>query len=353
MEVLDNRIKKFGDDIKKEIKLGDRFYIASAVFSMYGFNELKNELKYIDGFDFIFTNPTFIKEEKENKKERQFEINNYHREKSLLGSEFEIKLKNKLNGKAVAKECAEWIRNHARFKSNINNNPIQKFANINDKLTYLNVDEFSSAGLGYQKDNTVFNPVTKIDDNYEMTKYYLDNFKSLWNNEELLKDITDEVVEFISDLYKENSPEFIYYVILYNIFSEFLLDVSEDDLANEKTGFKESVIWNTLYDFQKDAVLGLINKLEKYNGCILADSVGLGKTFTALAVIKYYQERNKSILVLCPKKLSENWNTYKTNYKDNILQKDRFNYEVLYHTDLSRKKGISNGNDLSRINWSN
>ena len=131
------------------------------------------------------------------------------------------------------------------------------------------------------------------------------------------------------------------------------MDVSEDELANEKTGFKESVIWNTLYDFQKDAVLGLINKLEKYNGCILADSVGLGKTFTALAVIKYYQERNKSILVLCPKKLSENWNTYKTNYKDNILEKDRFNYDVLYHTDLSRKKGYSNGNDLSRINWGN
>lgn len=353
MKVIDNKLEKFGDDIKREIKLGDKFYIASAVFSMYGFNELKNELNLIDGFDFIFTNPTFIKEEKEHKTERLFEINNYKREKSLLGSEFEIKLKNKLNGKAVAKECAEWIKKHARFKSNINNNPIQRFANINDEVTYLNVDEFSSAGLGYQKDNTVFNPVTKINDNYEMTKYYLDNFKSLWNNEDLLKDITDEVVEFISDLYKENSPEFIYYVILYNIFNEFLLDVSEDDLANEKTGFKESVIWNTLYDFQKDAVLGLINKLEKYNGCILADSVGLGKTFTALAVIKYYQERNKSILVLCPKKLSENWNTYKTNYKDNILQKDRFNYDVLYHTDLSRKKGISNGNDLSRINWSN
>ena len=353
MKVIDNKLEKFGDDIKREIKLGDKFYIASAVFSMYGFNELKNELNLIDGFDFIFTNPTFIKEEKENKTERLFEINNYKREKSLLGSEFEIKLKNKLNGKAVAKECAEWIKKHARFKSNINNNPIQRFANINDEVTYLNVDEFSSAGLGYQKDNTVFNPVTKINENYEMTKYYLDNFKALWNNESLLKDITDEVVEFISDLYKENSPEFIYYVILYNIFNEFLLDVSEDDLANEKTGFKESVIWNTLYDFQKDAVLGLINKLEKYNGCILADSVGLGKTFTALAVIKYYQERNKSILVLCPKKLSENWNTYKTNYKDNILQKDRFNYDVLYHTDLSRKRGISNGNDLSRINWSN
>lgn len=353
MTVIDNRIEKFGEDLKREIKINDKCYIASAVFSMYSYEELKKQLSEIDELDFIFTNPTFIKKEKEQKQERQFEIDNYKREKSIVGSEFEIKLKNKLNGKAIAKECAKWIKEKAKFKSNINNNPIQKFMNINEKITYLNVDEFSSAGLGYQKDNTVFNPVTKIDDNYDMTKYYLQSFKELWNNENILKDVTDEVVDFISDLYKENSPEFIYYVILYNIFKEFLVDVSEDDLANEKTGFKESVIWNKLYDFQKDAVLGLINKLEKYNGCILADSVGLGKTFTALAVIKYYQERNKSILVLCPKKLSENWNTYKTNYKDNILQKDRFNYDVLYHTDLSRKKGFSNGNDLSRINWGN
>ena len=353
MKVLDNRITKFGDDLKEEIKAGDKCNIASAVFSMYSYQELKKQLNSIDEFNFIFTNPTFIKEKKEQKQERLFELNNYKREKSLVGSEFEIKLKNKLNGKAIAKECANWIKEKAKFKSNINNNPIQKFMNIDDKVTYLNVDEFSSVGLGYQKDNTIFNPVTKIDDNYDITKGYLSSFNEIWNNEELLKDVTDDVVDYISDLYKENSPEFIYYVILYNIFNEFLLDVSEDDLANEKVGFKESVIWNTLYDFQKDAVLGIINKLEKYNGCILADSVGLGKTFTALAVIKYYQERNKSILVLCPKKLSENWNTYKTNYKDNILQADRFNYDVLYHTDLSRKKGFSNGNDLSRINWGN
>ena len=354
MKVLDNKINKFGDDLREEIHQGDKCNIASAVFSMYGYQELKKQLSSIDEFNFIFTNPTFIKEKKEQKQERLFELNNYKREKSLVGSEFEIKLKNKLNGKAISKECVNWIKQKVKFKSNINNNPIQKFMNINDRTTYLNVDEFSSAGLGYQKDNTIFNPITKIDDNYDITKNYLDSFNEIWNNENLLKDVTDDVIDFISDLYKENSPEFIYYVILYNIFNEFLSDISEDDLANEKVGFKESVIWNTLYDFQKDAVLGIINKLEKYNGCILADSVGLGKTFTALAVIKYYQERNKSILVLCPKKLAENWNTYnKTNYKDNILQADRFSYDVLYHTDLSRKKGFSNGNDLSRINWGN
>ena len=353
MKVIDNKFEKLGDDLKKELKNGNICFMASAVFSMYGYEKLKKELSNLESFNFIFTNPTFIKEEKETKQERKFEIDNFKREKSVVGSEFEIKLKNKLNGKAIAKECAEWIKQKAKFKSNVNNNPIQNFININDKVTYLNVEEFSSAGLGYEKDNTVFNPVTKIDDNYEMTKYYINSFKELWNNEKILKDVTDEVADFISDLYKENSPEFIYYVILYNIFKEFLLDVTEDELANEKTGFKESVIWNTLYDFQKDATLGIINKLEKYNGCILADSVGLGKTFTALSVIKYYQERNKSILVLCPKKLANNWNTYNNEYKDNILAKDRFNYKVLYHTDLSRKKGMSGNIDLSRINWGN
>ena len=140
---------------------------------------------------------------------------------------------------------------------------------------------------------------------------------------------------------------------LYNIFSEFLEDVSEDHLPNEATGFKESKIWSMLYNFQKDAVLAIISKLEKFNGCILADSVGLGKTFTALAVIKYYENRNKSVLVLCPKKLTNNWNTYKDNYVNNPIASDRLRYDVLYHTDLNRTHGKSNGLDLDRLNWSN
>lgn len=138
---------------------------------------------------------------------------------------------------------------------------------------------------------------------------------------------------------------------LYNIFSEFLNDISDDLLPNEGVGFRESQIWNKLYDFQKDAVLAIINKLETYNGCILADSVGLGKTFSALGVIKYYQERNKNILVLCPKKLADNWNTYKDNYLNNPIALDRLRYDVLYHSDLSRRSGKSNGLDLARLRW--
>lgn len=356
MKIIDNKMQKLGEDLKNEIKSNSKVKLASSIFSMYGYNHLKKELNNISELKFIFTDPTFIKNESEKKEERLFEMQSINRQKSLGGSEFEVKLKNELNGKTIAKECGEWIRKKANFKSNINGEIINKFLSVenNEQMkTYLNVNEFSSVGLGLEKGNTIFAPITKIEDDYQTSKYYLDSFNQMWNDADYLKDVTDEVVEYIENLYRENSPEFIYYVTLYNIFNEFLEDISEDELANEKTGFKESVIWNTLYDFQKDAVLGIINKLERHNGCILADSVGLGKTFTALAVMKYYQERNKSVLVLCPKKLSENWNTYTTNYKDNPLQNDRLNYDVLFHTDLSRKKGKSNGVDLSRVNWGN
>lgn len=361
MRVIDNKFEKLGDDLKNTIKKKSKIQVCASIFSMYGFESLKKELSKIDNLKFIFTDPTFVTNVSNKKESREFELSS--REKSINGSELEVKLKNELNGKAIAKECANWIKEKVQFKSNVNYNPIDKFINIENKqtgifnkenlITYLNVDQFNTVGFGYEKGNSLFTSVTKIDDNYEMTKYYIKSFNELWNDKNNFKDVTDDVINFITDLYKENSPEFIYYVTLYNIFTEFLEDISEDELANERIGFKESVIWNTLYDFQKDAVLGIINKLERHNGCILADSVGLGKTFTALAVMKYYQERNKSVLVLCPKKLSENWNTYKTNYKDNILQADRFNYDVLFHTDLSRKKGISNGVDLSRVNWGN
>lgn len=347
MKIIDNKLERLGDDLKNTIKPDSKIQICASIFSMYGFESLKKELSKIDNLKFIFTDPTFVEDVSNKKESREFELSN--REKSINGSEFEVRLKNELNGKAIAKECAKWVQEKAQFKSNINYNPIDRFINVkteqkgllNNKenyTTYLNVEQFNTVGLGYEKSNSLFTSVTKVDDNYEMSKYYMKAFYELWEDKKNFKDVTDEVINFITDLYKENSPEFIYYVTLYNIFTEFLEDISEDELANERTGFKESIIWNTLYDFQKDAVLGIINKLERHNGCILADSVGLGKTFTALAVMKYYQERNKSVLVLCPKKLCENWNTYKTNYKDNILQADRFNYDVLFHTDLSRKK---------------
>lgn len=261
-----------------------------------------------------------------------------------------MKLRNELTQKAIAKECAEWIRKKVVFKSNVSSDNMMGFINADDK-SYMPINGFTTVDLGCERGNNAYNVVQKTES--PMSALYLKLFDDLWNDKTKMQEVTEEVIDNITAAYNENSPDFIYFVTLYNIFSEFLEDISEDVLPNEATGFKESKIWGMLYNFQKDAVLAIINKLEKYNGCILADSVGLGKTFTALAVIKYYENRNKSVLVLCPKKLTNNWNTYKDNYVNNPIAADRLNYDVLYHTDLNRTSGKSNGLDLDRLNWGN
>jgi SNF2 family DNA or RNA helicase len=349
MELIDNVSKKLRDDLAIEIKEGSKMSIAAACFSIYAFQELKKELKNIDELRFIFTSPTFTTE-KAKKEKREFYIPRLSRERSLYGTEFEVKLRNELTQKAIAKECAEWIRQKVTFKSNITNENMMGFINVDDK-NYMPVSGFTTVDLGCERGNNAYNMLQKTEAPFSTA--YIELFNNLWNDTAKMQIVTEEVVENITAAYNENSPDFIYFVTLYNIFNEFLDDVSEDVLPNEATGFKESKIWNLLYNFQKDAALAIINKLEKYNGCILADSVGLGKTFTALAVIKYYENRNKSVLVLCPKKLTNNWNTYKDNYVNNPIAADRLRYDVLYHTDLNRTHGKSNGLDLNRLNWGN
>ena len=351
MNIINNVSKTLRDDLSVEIKEGSRVSIAAACFSIYAFQELKKELSNIDELRFIFTSPTFVTEKakKAKKEKREFYIPRLNRERSLYGTEFEIKLRNELTQKAIAKECAEWILKKVTFKSNVSDKTIQGKL-IVDNMGYTPIDGFTTVELGCEKGNAISTTIVKDE---SLAKTLLSDFNEIWNDNKILQEVTDEVIDNITAAYNENSPDFIYFVTLYNIFNEFLEDVSEDVLPNEATGFKESKIWNMLYNFQKDAALAIINKLEKYNGCILADSVGLCKTFTALAVIKYYENRNKSVLVLCPKKLTNNWNTYKDNYVNNPIASDRLRYDVLYHTDLNRTHGMSNGLDLSRINWGN
>ncbi len=349
---FDNINSKVVDDLRVSIKKGTKLSIASACFSIYAFEELKSQLQGIEELRFIFTAPSFLKDG-ESKQRREFYIPRIDRERALYGSQFEVKLRNQLTQKAIAIECAEWIRSKVKFKSNVTSANMLGFINIeNDEpATYTPVNGFTTTDLGCEKGNNMFNFVNKVE--AENSRQYLRMFNELWNDDKQFTDVTEQIVENISNVYKENSPEFIYFVALYNIFSEFLEDISEDVLPNEATGFKDSQIWNKLYDFQKDASLAIINKLEKYNGCILADSVGLGKTFTALSVIKYYENRNKSVLVLCPKKLNDNWVTYRSNYINNPVAKDRLRYDILFHSDLSRNGGYSNGLDLSHVNWGN
>ena len=323
------------------------------ILIIYAYKELKAQLEQIDECRFIFTAPTFIKEKTE-KQKREFYIPRLNRENSLYGTEFELKLRNKMNQKAIAKECADWIKRKATFKSNITGENMTGFINVtnsNSATTYMPINGFTTVDIGCERGNNTYNMVNRFESPCADTAINL--FESLWNDKNKLQDVTDIVIDNMTSVYNENSPESIYFLILYHVFSEFLNDISTDELPNEATGFKQSKIWNMLYDFQRDAVLAIINKLERYNGCILADSVGLGKTFTALAVVKYYENRNKSVLVLCPKKLAENWNTYKDNYVNNAIAVDRLNYDVLFHTDLSRPGGFSNGLDLNRLNWGN
>ncbi len=354
METFNNTTKVVKDDLVKTIKTGSRISIAAACFSIYAYRELKSQLESCQQLRFIFTSPTFVSE-KTPKERREFYIPRLKRENSLYGTEFEVRLRNELKQKVIAKECAAWIRKKACFKSNNTREGISNFMHVDagdEAYTYSPMNTFTTVDLGCERGSNLINMVLRCEN--PGSADYLRLFDQIWSNQEKLTDVTEDVIEMISAVYQENPPELVYFMAIYNIFSEFLSDISEDVLPNEATGFRDSAIWNKLFAFQKDAALAIINKLEQYNGCILADSVGLGKTFTALAVIKYYEGRNKNVLVLCPKKLSENWMTYRSNLVNNPLSSDRLRYDVAYHTDLSRNTGNTvMGLPIEMVNWGN
>jgi hypothetical protein len=358
MKIIDNINSLLGDDLKASLRSKSKLKIAASCFSIYAYEALKSELAKVESLEFVFTAPTFVPNEvtdKLRKERREFFIPKADRERSLYGSEFEIQLRNKLTQRAIARECAEWMRRKATFRSNKTKAPMQQFACIQQgqqEIAYMPLHGFTAVDLGYQRGDAVSNIINRFDEPI-FTGTYLHLFEQIWSDSEKLEDVTAAICDHIASVHQENSPERIYFLMLYNIFSEFLSEIDEDVLPNDRTGYQDTLVWNKLFNFQRDAAVGIINKLETYNGCILADSVGLGKTFTALAVIKYYELRNRAVLVLCPKKLSDNWLNYNSNLKTNILARDRFNYDILCHTDLSRTSGASFGIPLNRINWGN
>lgn len=371
MRIIDNITDRLGDDLKAEIKPGAKLRIAASTFSIFAFEALRTELEQVDELQFIFTEPTFLSSMAPGtpgRERRQFFIPHggphiasrsgrraaspSTGEASLYGSEFEIRLRNRLTQRAIARECADWVRRKARFRSNRTGAPMQAMAAVDERAAYFPIQGFATSDLGYETGPAVSNLVTKFEGAGE-TRQFLAIFDQLWHNSAQLDDVTQAVADRIASVYAENSPARIYFLILYNIFADFLDDLSEDVLPNDLTGYGDSEVWKAPYNFQRDAAVGVINKLETYNGCILADSVGLGKTFTALAVIKYYELRNKSVLVLAPKKLVENWTTYNANLTTNVFAKDRLSYDVLAHTDLSRIRGMSGALPLDRVNWGN
>lgn len=350
--ILDNKKSKVSDILQDEIRSDSKISVISAYFTIFAFDKLKTQLKNIDSLRFLFIEPTFIKTKEE---QREFYINKLDRERQISGTEYEIKLRNELTQSVIARECADWIRNKAEFKSlktsNAQNMRAIHVQNISSVFGIQGTLDFTSTGLGFSSSQSL--SMNMYTNEPSATNEMLKIFDDIWNNKEIVQDVKEEVIKSIQNIYKENTPEFLYFVTLYNIFKEYLDELTEDNIVKTKTGFKNTLVWNKLYKFQKDGVIGTISKLEKYNGCIIADSVGLGKTFEALAVIKYYELRNCRTLVLCPKKLRDNWNMYRANDVRNILSNDRFSYDILNHTDLSRYRGMSGDINLETVNWGN
>ena len=334
MNLIDNR--KYGkviDSIKESLKKDSKVSIISSAFSIYAFNALKKELANINHLNFLFS---------------KFDSGN----SSLLGNESERKFRNQLNCVQIAKECAEWIETKVSFqKTNFVGQSLTHIKNEQDEVAIQGSSSFNLEGLGlvdsssYQM-NTKFNAQSGASD-------LLNWFDTIWNDKNSVEDIKKDIVDGLRLIYESKTSEQFYYFTIFNLFKDFIEEIEEEKIIKTQTGFKDTIIWNKLFHFQKDGVIGAIEKLERHNGCVLADSVGLGKTFSALAIIKYYELRNDRVLVLCPKKLRDNWNLYTVNDKRNLLGTDRFNYDILNHTDLTRTKGKSGDINLETLNWGN
>lgn len=338
---------KVGDFLKDKIQTGSKLSIVSAYFTIYAFDQLKETLRGIDHLNFLFGEPSSIKKlDPEKTETRYFEI-----------AEKKIALKNRLQQKTVAKNCAGWITDKVDIKSirqaNLLHGKMYHVDNNGIEKALVGSSNFTVSGLGYGNFPNIELNLEVADDR---DRADLKNwFYEIWTDDQLVEDVKNEVLAYLEQLYQENAPEFIYYKTLYHIFEKFLLEQETGGFIDEKTHLYDSRVWRMLFDFQKDGVKGAINKIQRHNGCIIADSVGLGKTFEALAIIKYFELFNDRVLVICPKKLRDNWTIYQghNNSELNILLEDRFSYTVLSHTDLSRDKGKSGDIDLERINWGN
>lgn len=347
--------------IKQHTQKGATLSISSPFFTIFAFEELSEVLDGCNKLRFLFNKPNFIKKIKANKKDvKEFELRMTRRERNISEFNLEIGLKNNLDQNQIANKCYDFIKEKAEVRSIVSENSpifqgiIIENPNGNSILIQGNTVEFSKRGLGYS-DTPNYDVITAVDDTIivdRSKRLFKQFFENVLETPET-EDVKEKLLEYLSNLYKENSPELIYYLTLYNVFGEKLINIDEMAKIKERTGITKSKIWNLLYNFQHDAVVGAIKKLELFNGCIIADSVGLGKTFEALAIIKYYELRHDRVLVLCPKKLRNNWIGFKQNSKTNILVDDRFGYSVLNHTDLSREKGLTGDVNLSTLNWGN
>jgi SNF2 family DNA or RNA helicase len=346
--IRDNHSRgKVVDFLQHRISIGCQLSAVSAYFTIYAYDALREQLDDIGNFRFLFGEPRFIRSlEPEKTDKKAFKI-----EDEGLG------LSNRLSQKDVARRCAQWIQSKVEIRSIRESNLLHgKLYHIDDgkrEHALMGSSNFTQRGLGLSATSNIeLNMVIDSDRDRSDLKQWFDE---LWSNEELVEDVKAQVLEYLADLYVDHCPEFIYFKTLYHVFEKFLSGQDESSQFFENINIIDSGIWNALFDFQKDGVKGAIQKINMYNGCILADSVGLGKTYSALAVIKYFELRNHRVLVLCPKKLRDNWTVYQAHNASglNPFVNDRFAYTVLSHTDLSRDDGKSGDVDLGTLNWSN
>jgi SNF2 family DNA or RNA helicase len=331
------------DFLKGEIRDGSRLSVVSAYFTIYAYDALKDCLDRIDHLDFLFGEPSFVNRLDPSKTEQ----------KSFIIDADGLELANKLQQKRVAKECADWIERKVDIKtikqSNLLHGKMYYVATAGVEDAILGSSNFTVRGLGLGNGNNNIELNLIVDgnrDRQELKQW----FDELWSHPDLVKDVKQEVLQYLQQLYDNNAPEFIYYKTLFHIFEKFLDDTSKTDAELGQTRLFETEIWQALFEFQKDGVKGAINKILRHNGCIVADSVGLGKTYEALALIKYFELKNERVLVLCPNKLRENWTVYKANSRLNPFLVDRFRYDVLAHTDLSRERSYSGDINLETLN---
>jgi len=342
--IWDNQDRgKVGDYLREHLAPGTTLSVVSAFFTIYAYESLRQELEQIEELRFLFGEPRFILDP-DKSTAKAFDV-----------QDAELRLTNRLQQKRIAKDCADWIKRKAKIRS------ITKANLLHGKMYHcrspqgvenalLGSSNFTSSGLGYGANANIELNI-ELNDRRDLADLKA-WFEELWDSD-LTKDVKQDVLEYLKRIYADTSPEFLYYLTIFHVFDRFLKDQDATQLLEERTGFFETEVWRRLYSFQKDGVKGAINKLLKHNGCIIADSVGLGKTFEALAVIKYFELLNNRVLVLCPKKLRGNWALYRNNDLRNVLARDCFRYDILSHTDLSRNSGTSGDIDLATIHWGN
>ena len=273
----------------------------------------------------------------------------------LLGTETDRAARNRLQTRWFAKCCADWVERFTdlrRAKGAVPQGAVVLRDNTGKpEQVILGSFSFTSEGLGI----TPGNPLSLIQtsESPEESQLLCSWFDAQWASLSQQNDHKQNLVSSLRSLYEHRPPYLVYSMILQHLFGVRGEDLDEDRIIKSATGIRNTVVWKKLYKFQRDGVIGAIDKLDRFGGCIIADSVGLGKTFEALAVIKYHELRNERVLVLVPKRLRDNWTLYKANDHRNFLAPDRFNYDVLNHTDLSRDNGMSGDIDLSHVNWGN